>query len=160
MLVVVHYALGFAPSAVPAGAAVRAAPAMAAIDDLPGASIEVGGKPFDPLGLGDMAPYGSSQFEWMRTAEIKHGRSAMAACVGYLLVEAGVHFPGYLSTSAGLKFADLSSNGVEAWSQVPMAGKAQILAACGVVELFTEVKKPHYLNAGMPTWTEIGRAHV
>lgn len=42
----------------------------------------------------------------------------MIAVVGYLFVEMGVHFPGYLSTSAGLKFADLSNNGVEAWSQV------------------------------------------
>ena len=45
-----------------------------------------------------MCPYGSEQFEWMRTAETKHGRVCMAASVGYLISEAGITFPGYLST--------------------------------------------------------------
>lgn len=39
-----------------------------------------------------------------------------------------------------------------------MAGKAQILVACGLVELFTEVKKPHYMKAGMPTYAGSKRA--
>ena len=37
---------------------------------LPGAGPETGGKPWDPMGISDMCPYGSSQYEWMRTAEV------------------------------------------------------------------------------------------
>eukprot|EP00629_Pelagomonadales_sp_RCC1024_P009719 CAMPEP_0119259902 /NCGR_PEP_ID=MMETSP1329-20130426/529_1 /TAXON_ID=114041 /ORGANISM="Genus nov. species nov., Strain RCC1024" /LENGTH=221 /DNA_ID=CAMNT_0007259311 /DNA_START=52 /DNA_END=717 /DNA_ORIENTATION=+ len=31
---------------------------------------------------------------WMREAELKHGRICMLATVGYLTVDAGIHFPG------------------------------------------------------------------
>lgn len=102
---------------------------------------------FDPLSLADMEPYGSKSLEWMRTAEIKHGRVCMAASIGYLVSEAGITFPGYLSKSADLTFAALPK-GPEAWAAVPMAGKVQILAAAGLIELANEIKKPHYLNAG------------
>ena len=45
---------------------------------LPGAGPETGGKPWDPLGLADMCPYGSMNYEWMRTAEV---RAAASACL-------------------------------------------------------------------------------
>jgi len=128
----------------------RADVRMASIEDLPGAGPETQGKVFDPLGLAKTVPYGSSQFEWMRTAELKHGRVCMAASVGWLISEAGIHFPGYLSKSADLTFAAVPA-GVAGWAAVPMAGKMQILAACGAIEAYTEIQKPHYLNAGMPT---------
>merc|ERR1712216_999849 len=38
---------------------------------------------------------------------IKHGRIAMLACVGVITTEAGIRFPGYLSKSLDLKFADV-----------------------------------------------------
>merc|ERR1712072_1595091 len=31
---------------------------------------------------------------WMREAELKHGRICMLAVVGWLTVDAGIHFPG------------------------------------------------------------------
>ena len=37
---------------------------------LPGAGPETGGKAWDPMGISDMCPYGSTQYEWMRTAEV------------------------------------------------------------------------------------------
>jgi len=129
----------------------RASVAMA-IEDLPGAGPETGGKVFDPLGLASIQPYGSTNYEWMRTAELKHGRVCMAASVGWIVQEAGVHWPGAL-TKSGVTFAELPK-GLDAWAAVPEAGKLQILAACGVIELYNEVKKPHYLNAGMPTFTD------
>ena len=52
------------------GRAARAAVTMN-IADLPGAAQETGGKVWDPLGLSDMCPYGSTQQEWMRTAEVR-----------------------------------------------------------------------------------------
>jgi len=93
--------------------------------DLPGAGPETGGKVFDPLGLSKMCPYGSANYEWMRTAELKHGRVCMAASIGWVLVEAGIHFPGYLSKSADVTFASLPTSGLAAWDAVPMAGKMQ-----------------------------------
>jgi len=124
----------------------RAAPQMVSIQDLPGATEEVGGKVWDPLGLSDMCPYGSMEFEWMRTAEIKHGRVCMAAFVGWLVSELGITFPGNLATD--LKFADVGV-GLSAWENVPMLGKAQIFLVAGLIETANECKKPHYLNAGM-----------
>jgi len=124
----------------------RPSPQMASIEDLPGATEEVGFKVFDPLGLSDLCPYGSMEFEWLRTAEIKHGRVCMAAFVGWLVSELGITFPGNLAT--GLKFADVGV-GLGAWDNVPAAGKAQIFLAAGLIEAANEMKKPHYLNGGM-----------
>ncbi|KAL1523640.1 hypothetical protein AB1Y20_018575 [Prymnesium parvum] len=126
----------------------RAAVQMASIEDLPGATVEVGNKVFDPLGLANMCPYGSMEFEWMRTSEIKHGRVCMAASVGWIINEAGIHFPGMLSQHPPIAFADLGT-GLAAWDAVPIAGKAQILAAAGIIETASEMRKPHYLKGGM-----------
>merc|ERR1712007_114576 len=59
---------------------------------------------WDPLGLstdGDAAT-----FKRRRAAEIKHGRICMYATIGYMVPEY-FKFPGYLSPSASLKFADV-----------------------------------------------------
>merc|ERR1740122_731353 len=97
-------------------APVRSCPQMA-LEQLPGAGPETGGKPWDPMGISEMCPYGSEQYEWMRTAEIKHGRVCMAASVGFLVQESGIHFSGYLSkTSTEVSFESLSGMGaLAAW---------------------------------------------
>merc|ERR1740129_2303421 len=89
------------------------------------------------MGISDMCPYGSTQYEWMRTAEIKHGRVCMAASVGFLVQESGLHFSGYLSkTPTEVSFESLSGMGaLAAWAAVPALAEAQ---------------KPHYMKAGMP----------
>merc|ERR1711959_876569 len=59
---------------------------------------------WDPLGLsadGDLAT-----FKRRRTAEIKHGRICMIACIGYIVPEY-FKWPGYLSPALGIKFADV-----------------------------------------------------
>ena len=104
-------------------------------------------KVFDPLGLSKMCPYGSENFEWMRTAEIKHGRVCMLASVGWIATEMGARFGGNLATD--VPFASMPG-GASAWGAVPTWGKAQIIAVCGLIEIANECKKPHYLNAGMP----------
>merc|ERR1712232_756554 len=62
------------------------------------------------------------------------GRVAMLAAMGYITPELTGKLPGYLSPSAGLKFAD-TPNGLGAISKVPNAGWAQIVAYCAFCEL-------------------------
>merc|ERR1711963_1045878 len=73
-------------------------------------------------------------FKRRRSVEIKHGRVSMLATMGYMTPEITGKFPGYLSPSAGLKFADIP-NGLAAISKVPAAGWGQIVAYCAFCEL-------------------------
>jgi hypothetical protein len=84
-----------------------------------------------PVGFWDPAGFaadGSTEnFARRRQTEIKHGLVAMLAAMGYITPEITGKLPGYLSPSAGLKFADVP-NGLAAISKVPAAGWGQILA--------------------------------
>merc|ERR1711869_3045 len=87
---------------------------------------------WDPLGFtadGDVA-----SFKRRRSVELKHGRICMLATMCYITPEITGKLPGYLSPSAGLKFADIP-NGLGAISKVPNAGWAQIVAYCAFCEL-------------------------
>merc|ERR1711948_140624 len=70
---------------------------------------------WDPVGFA--ADGDADTFKRRREVELKHGRVCMFATLGYIVPEY-VKFPGYLSPSAGLKFADVP-NGLEAISKVP-----------------------------------------
>merc|ERR1712226_1078388 len=86
---------------------------------------------WDPAGLsadGDV-----SAFKRRRSVELKHGRICMLATMGYITPEITGKIPGYLSPSAGLKFADIP-NGLAAISKVPTLGWAQIVAYFGFCE--------------------------
>ena len=62
---------------------------------------------------------------WFRASELKHGRVAMLATVGYMTGAAGITFPGEIA--GGVSFASVNANGVfSAWSNVPEAGKLQV----------------------------------
>merc|ERR1712066_568988 len=91
-----------------------------------------------PLGFWDPLGYtkdGSVEnFQRRRGTEIKHGRVSMLAAMGYITPELTGKFPGYLSPSLNLKFADVP-NGLAAISKVPAAGWAQILAYGAFCEL-------------------------
>jgi len=89
-------------------------------------------KYFDPLGLARDGDEGD--FRRRRISEIKNGRVAMIACMGYIAPEY-FRWPGYLSPSAGIKFADLP-NGVAALSKMPAEGWAQIGVFIAFLELF------------------------
>ncbi|CAE8633895.1 unnamed protein product [Polarella glacialis] len=104
---------------------------------------------FDPLGFtkgGDAA-----SFRRRRYVELKHGRQAMLACIGYIVPEY-YRWDAYLSPSANLKFADVPA-GLAAFSKVPGAGWAQMIAFAGSVELYQYVDDPErapgdFANAG------------
>merc|ERR1712137_696017 len=87
---------------------------------------------WDPAGLSNDGD--ADVFYRRRCTEIKHGRVSMIAATGYIVPEY-FKFPGYCSTSAGLKFADIP-NGLAALSKVPAAGIAQWLVFCGFCEVY------------------------
>jgi hypothetical protein len=85
---------------------------------------------FDPLGLckdGD-----EDTFKRRRTTELKNGRVAMIACIGYILPEY-FRFPGLCSTSQQLGFAEIP-NGLAAIAKVPSEGWIQWIVFMGFVE--------------------------
>ena len=81
---------------------------------------------FDPLGLATS----QETFDLYRTVELKHGRVAMLAVVGYVVQEV-YRFPGEIAP--GLKFADVP-NGIAALNTIPSLGWAQIFFAIGAVD--------------------------
>merc|ERR1719471_2084093 len=85
---------------------------------------------WDPLGLtkdGDI-----EAFKRRRATELKHGRVAMIACIGYI-TPVYFKFPGYCSPSQTLAFEDIP-NGLKALSTVPGVGWLQWLIFCGLIE--------------------------
>jgi len=86
---------------------------------------------WDPLGLA--ADGNLDNFKRRRETEIKHGRISMLATMGYITPELTGKFPGYLSPSVGLKFADIP-NGLAAVSKVPAVGWIQIVIYGGLCE--------------------------
>lgn len=108
------------------------------------------GKVWDPLGLAEL---GSEEtLAWFRHSEVKHGRIAMAAFVGWWAVAAGANLPGDLSY--GVPFSSLPDKGLEAWDAVPGWGKAQMLLFAGLIEfhdeLFYSKRSTHYMRGGVP----------
>ncbi|CAE7226838.1 FCPB, partial [Symbiodinium sp. CCMP2456] len=91
----------------------------------------------DPVGLWDPVGFTAdgdvASFRRRRSVELKHGRISMMATMGYITPEVIGKLPGFLSPSAGLKFADIP-NGLAAVAKVPVAGWAQIAAYFGFVE--------------------------
>jgi len=121
---------------------------------------------FDPLNLAgsDLTGEGAeATVGWIRQAEIKHGRVAMAGFVGYIVHENGIRWPWALSTSlqAADGSADYSSfDGLSApavWDAIPEVSKYQIVAMVGLFELWSENSlvlsrdgEKHYMRGGKP----------
>ena len=80
----------------------------------------VGDVGFDPLGFSAKYP-----LNWLREAELKHGRVAMLATLG-TIVQEFVQLP-FPATSNPVA--------TEAFFQVPAGGLWQIFVFCGVIEL-------------------------
>eukprot|EP00435_Cladocopium_sp_Y103_P072964 s114_g41.t3 len=86
---------------------------------------------WDPLGLSTSGNL--SDYKRRREVELKHGRVAMFATIGYILPEYW-RFPGYLSKFLDIKFSEVP-NGLSAFSKVPSLGWLQIVGFAGIVEL-------------------------
>ncbi|KAL9139508.1 Light-harvesting complex, partial [Amphidinium carterae] len=99
---------------------------------------------WDPLGFSKDGD--AEKFKRRREIEIKHGRIAMFATIGYIVPEY-FKFDGYLSPSENIKFSDVP-NGLAALSKVPVAGWGQILAFIGLIELVYNKGSPEPGNFG------------
>merc|ERR1719225_722314 len=106
---------------------------------------------FDPLGLSQANFWGTSEestIGFLREAEIKHGRIAMFAFVGYIVHANGIHFP-WKMTLDGQPFPQVSS-APEAWDAIPEAAKLQIILFVGFLEFWNETQRKHYMRGGRP----------
>lgn len=88
----------------------------------------VGDYGFDPLNLAK-----TFDVSWLRAAELKHGRLAMLAAVGFLAPELVQHPVGFDGFNFPAEFSEM--NGIKALSTVPSFGIAQIVIACGLAEV-------------------------
>lgn len=79
---------------------------------------------FDPLGI--VSDGNKENFDRLRYVELKHGRVAMLAVVGYLVTYAGVRFPGAEDIPAG--FAAIPA--------LPLGVVVQMAFTFGVMEAF------------------------
>lgn len=93
---------------------------------------------FDPLGLSKGKD--DVTMELYREAELKHGRVAMAACLGWYITSSGVH-PAFDSK--------LSSDPLEAAKELAPVGWLQFVLGCGAIEwLAQQIKKRPGYKAG------------
>jgi len=116
---------------------------------------------WDPMNLVDYDQFSVGQeasIGFLRQAEIKHGRVAMAAFVGYIVQSNGIYWPWALTTS-GITHADISAAGgpADQWDALPTASKVQILLFVGFLETCSESTyileqsgMKHYMKGGKP----------
>jgi hypothetical protein len=110
-----------------------------------------GGAPWlgGPMFLGESVwdkltmEWGSAETgKFIRAAELKHGRSAMIATVGYAFHKLGLTFDKisvheYLSVTKDIKFADLAAmNPVAAMKSLPAESWGQMFAFIAILEIY------------------------
>ena len=129
---------------------------MSALDDLKAVAKEqnpVVGY-YDPLNLALLNFWGQGEdatVGFLRHAEIKHGRVAMAGFVGFCVQSAGVKFPWE-------PFSSITATAPAAqWDALPDAAKLQIIVFVGFLEVYSEHSfilekqgEKHYMRGGKP----------
>ncbi|KAL9188342.1 hypothetical protein ACHAXT_006720 [Thalassiosira profunda] len=152
-------AVAFAPAPRPtSGSATRVQEKKADLEDLAEKLNPAVGF-FDPMDLANGAFWNTNEeftVGFLRHAEIKHGRVAMAAFVGYC-VQSVWKFP-WPMTLAGEPFPSLALSPPEQWDALPFASKMQIVLFIGFLEWYSELTPsegseaglPHYCKGGVP----------
>jgi hypothetical protein len=108
--------------------------------------------------IGSLAKYDGQEaaIGFLRHAEIKHGRVAMAAFVGFC-VQSVTYFPWDIAN--GISYAQIAAAGSPPaqWDALPTSGKLQILLTIGFLELWGEGStvlagdgEKHYMKGGKP----------
>jgi hypothetical protein len=96
---------------------------------------------FDPLNLAEAEFWGTSNeatIGFLRESEVKHGRIAMFAFVGYIVHANGITWP-WAMTLSGEPFPKVSS-APEAWDAIPEAAKWQIMLFIGFLEYVSSMQ--------------------
>ena len=128
--------------------------------DVPLHAIHVTGY-YNPTSLTTMDFWGQGSeatIGFLRQAEIKHGRVAMAAFIGFITGSNGIVFP-WAQSLEGTSFADIAAAGGPAaqLDALPTTAKLQMLVFIGFLEWFGENKyaleqsgEKHYMRGGKP----------
>uniref|UniRef100_A0A7S4JBR9 Plastid light harvesting protein n=1 Tax=Odontella aurita TaxID=265563 RepID=A0A7S4JBR9_9STRA len=109
---------------------------------------------YDPMGLADADFWGQGNeatIGFLRQAEIKHGRIAMFAFVGYI-VQSNFVFP-WAQTLAGAPHPSADLSPEAQWDAVPVGAKWQIFTVISMLELWDECGGgvlPHYTKGRKP----------
>ena len=104
------------------------------LKDMIGGGPETGAsQPWDPLNLsGDNLVGSIDKLAWLRAAEIKHGRVAMAAFVGYVVTASGNFWPGAINYE-GTLFSELGKDPFVAWDAMGQSARSQIIGTVGLM---------------------------
>ena len=119
---------------------------------------------WDPLGVTNLDFWGLGEegtIGYLRHAEIKHGRVAMAGFLGFCAqstpLVAGEHSLPYRYRGESLTYPTPPYRGFvenvspqEQWDNIPLIGKLQIFGIIGMLESYGEILDVHYTNGGLP----------
>lgn len=99
--------------------------------------------------------YGSAETgTFLRAAELKHGRSAMIATIGFAFHKLGITFNNispheYLSVTQNIKFADLAAmTPLDAMKSLPVESLTQMFVAIAAVEIYELTHKDGKIAEG------------
>jgi len=159
MLSIASASLGYAPTSFVAHASARAAaPVMETMSDLKTLASELNPVVgyWDPMKLAERNFWNQGEeatIGWLREAEIKHGRIAMAGFVGFIVHANGFRTQGdqiAMSVPAGLSAPAV-------WDALPEVAQMQIIGFVGLMEVWRENRvvlanegQKHYMKGGKP----------
>ncbi|GMI25971.1 hypothetical protein TrCOL_g4596 [Triparma columacea] len=109
---------------------------------------------YDPMNLSESDFYGwgsEGTIGWLRQSEIKHGRIAMFAFVGYIVHANGIHWPWPMQTD-GTGWPT-GNSAPEIWDNMSTAAKWQIFVVISMLEVWDECGGgvvPHYTKGRKP----------